>query len=524
MRGEPNRRRFLTLAGGSALVAALPLAGATAAPRRAVPRLSGDPFTLGVASGEPLPDGVVLWTRLAPEPLAPDGLGGMPPLAVPVDWQLAADPRFRHVVRSGVARATPELGHSVHVEVDGLRPDREYWYRFRAAGHLSETGRTRTAPAVGAALSSLTFAYLSCQNYFEGHFTALRHLADEDLDLVVHLGDYIYEISEPSEVGRDHLPVGEPGSLADYRVRYGQYKSDGDLRAAHAAAPWIVTMDDHEVDNDWAAGVGGEGEVGEGFLALRAAAFQAYYEHLPLRGTARPTGPDMALHRRFDYGGLARFHVLDGRQFRDDQVCYGPGLDHDCADRLAADRSMLGAAQERWLTEGLRDSGAVWDVLANQVLMMQADAAAGPERDFGMDTWDGYAAARDRLFRSVRDNRVENFVVLTGDAHRNLAADLKADFDDPESVTVGAEFMATSITSSGDGEDHDEWGRRWLAENPHMRFHNGQRGYGRCHVTRDEWRTDYRIVPYVSRPGAPVSTRASVYVAAGEPGIAQVES
>ncbi|GAB2882494.1 alkaline phosphatase D family protein [Streptomyces mayteni] len=512
------------MAGGTALAAALPLSGATAATVRESPRLTGYPFALGVASGDPLPDGVVLWTRLAPDPLAPDGRGGMPEVAVPVDWQVAADPGFRRVVRSGVARATPELGHSVHVDVRGLRPDREYWYRFRAARQLSETGRTRTAPAADATPNSLTFGYLSCQNYFEGHFTALRHLAEEDLDVVLHLGDYIYEISEPSGIGRDHLPVGEPYSLADYRVRHGQYKTDPDLRAAHAAAPWIVTLDDHEVDNDWAGDIGGEGETGDDFLAQRAAAFQAYYEHLPLRRSALPSGPHMSLYRRFDYGDLARFNVLDGRQYRDDQVCYGPGRDHDCAERRAADRTMLGAEQEHWLAEGLRDSDAVWDVLANQVLMMQADAAAGQERDFGMDTWDGYVAARDRLFGDVLRNGVDNFVVLTGDAHRNLAGDLRADFDDPDSETVGAEFMATSITSSGDGADHDEWGRRWLAENPHMRFHNGQRGYGRCRVTRDEWVTDYRVVPYVSRPGAPISTRASVYLAAGRPGIAQVEA
>lgn len=538
-----SRRRFLASAGGSAALSALPVAtgvpsapavpaaapagAAVPAPWRAASgtRLPGEPFTLGVASGEPWPDGVVLWTRLAPEPLAPDGRGGMPPGDVPVTWQVAEDPAFRRVVRSGVALATAGWAHSVHVEVGGLRPDRRYWYRFRTGRYVSATGRTRTAPAMGARLGSMRLAFASCQSYTEGHFTPLQHLAEEDVDLVVHLGDYIYEDAVPSPLGpaRDHLPAAELFSLADYRVRYGQYKSDPALQAAHAAHPWIAGLDDHEVGDNWARDVDGDEQSGPRFLARRAAAFRALYEHLPLRRTARPVGPDMRLYRRLTFGDLAQLNVVDTRQYRDNQPC-GPGRKLDCAERWDPERTMLGAAQERWLLDGLAGSRSTWNIMANQVFVMEGDAVAGPGQGFGMDTWDGYAAARQRLLDGVRERGVRNFVVTSGDAHRSVASDLTERFDDPGSATVATEFLGTSVSSGGDGADTDDWGELWLAENPHMRFHNVQRGYARCELTQGVWRTDYRVVPYVSRPGAGITTRASVYVAAGSPGIAHVDA
>ncbi|MCT2585506.1 alkaline phosphatase D family protein [Actinophytocola gossypii] len=505
------------MAGAGAL--AIPLTTASTASAWNNPRFPDDPFTLGVASGDPTPDGVVLWTRLAPDPLAADGRGGMPDRTVPVLWQVAEDPRFQRVVRSGLAWASPELGHSVHAEVSWLRPGRDYWYRFRTGHEVSETGHTRTAPAHGANPSSVDFGFVSCQNYADGYYTAFRHLAEEDLDLVVHLGDYIYEGGGQGSIGRGHLPEAEVFSLADYRIRYGQYKSDPDLRAAHAAAPWVVVLDDHEVDNNWADELDGhDNDV----LARRAAAFRAYYEHMPLRRAAMPRGPDMRLYRRLGYGRLARFNVVDTRQHRDNQAC-GDGNVSGCAERWDPDRTMLGAEQERWLLDGLGRSTATWNVLANQIFVMQGDSAAGPEQAFGMDTWDGYAAARQRLFDGIRSRDVDNFVVITGDAHRSVAADLKADFDDPDSATVGAEFLGTSVSSGGNGQDQDDWGRTWLAENPHMKFHNSQRGYARCHLTDTHWRTDYRVVPYVDRPGAPVGTRATVHLEAGNPGIQGVD-
>lgn len=517
-----GRRRFLALAGAGSLAVASAIAGFSSSPAWANPRFAQNPFSLGVASGDPLPDGVVLWTRLAPDPVALDGRGGMPGQTVPVMWQVAEDPDFRRVVRGGVERATPELAHSVHVEVSGLRPDREYWYRFRAGREYSDVGRTRTAPAVGAQLSSLAFAFASCQNYPDGYFTAFRHLAEEDLDLVVHLGDYIYEGGGQGSIGRGHLPAVECFSLADYRIRYSQYKSDPDLQACHAVLPWVVILDDHEVDNNWAADLDGQDNGGPEFLDRRAAAFQAYYENMPVRRSALPAGPDMQLYRRLTYGTLAQFDVVDTRQYRDNQAC-GDGRQIDCDERHDPSRTMLGDAQEAWLLDGLEASTATWNVMANQIFMMQADHEDGPVQAFGMDTWDGYAAARGRLLAGVHERGVENFVVVTGDARRSVAADLKADFDNPESATVGTEFLGTSVSSGGNGQDMDDLGRTWLAENPHMKFHNVQRGYARCELTPRELRTDYRVLPYVLEPDAPISTRASIYVEAGCPGIQQVE-
>lgn len=515
-----NRRRFLAMAGGGTLAAAIGAQWAWPNPALAESRLPGDVFRLGVASGEPLADGVVLWTRLAPEPTAPDGKGGMPPANVPVTWQVAEDEQFRRVVRSGTAQATPQLAHSVHVNVTGLRPDRVYWYRFRAGNQVSATGRTRTAPDPRAALASLSFAFASCQNLPEGHFTVLRHLADDDLDFVVHLGDYIYEGGAQGTIGRGHLPAAETFSLTDYRIRHSQYKLDPDLQAAHAAFPWLVTVDDHDVENNWAASHSQPDTEPDQdpavFLQRRAAAFQAFYENQPLRLVSRPDGPDMRLHRRLAFGSLATLHMVDTRQYRDVQL-----TNQD--ERFDPARTMLGADQEAWLLDGLDSERRTWNILGNQVFMMQADHTDGDGVRYGMDTWDGYAAARQRLFDGVRDRGVDNLVIVTGDAHRSAAADLKLNFADQASPTVGVEFLGTSISSGRDGSPMDNLGQIWLRENPHMKYHNSQRGYGRCELTPTTWRTDYKVVPYVTTPGAPIQTAASIHLEAGVPGIQQVE-
>ncbi|MEV0287259.1 alkaline phosphatase D family protein [Kribbella sp. NPDC050820] len=512
MRDQLGRRHFLTLAGAAAVaVAVVPEA-----------RASGDLFTLGVASGDPQPDGVVLWTRLAPEPVAPDGYGGMPDKRYQVKWEVAEDPTFRRIVRRGVEHAVREWGHSVHAEVHGLRPDREYWYRFVVGDQISPVGRTRTAPALFSRLNELTFAFASCQAYTDGFFTAYRHMADEDLDLVVHLGDYIYEGGGAGTIGRAHIPTAEVFSLADYRVRYGQYKSDPNLKAAHAAAPWVVAPDDHDVENNWAGDISQiDTEPDQDpavFRQRRAAAYQAYYENLPLRRTSMPRGPEMQVYRRLTFGNLLQLNVLDTRRFRTDQLECVRG----CDDRFDPARTMLGAEQEKWLLDGLGRSHARWNVLGNQIFAFEADHDAGESERYGMDTWDGYAAARQRLFDGLVQRKVDNFVMITGDAHRSVAADLKLNFADPSSRTVGTEFLGTSISSGGNGVDTDALGVTWLAENPHMRFHNSQRGYQRCVVTRSGWRTDYRVVPEVTVSGGPVITRAGVTVEAGRPGVADV--
>ncbi len=518
-----NRRCLLHAASSAAAllaVARIPSVqatfGARAEKRQAVAGSSG-PFTLGVASGDPLPDGVVLWTRLAPDPLAG---GGMPPRPVPVDWELAADESFKRVLRRGAATADPSLAHSVHVEVDGLEPASWYFYRFRAGGVVSPAGRTRTAP-VGVP-DRLRLAVASCQHYEQGLYTAYQHMAVEDLDLVLHLGDYIYEGKSHPDWPRQHNSA-EVRTLDDYRNRYALYKSDPNLQAAHAAFPWIATWDDHEFDNNYADLVT-ENAKGPGqdsraaFRARRAAAYQAYYEHLPLRRAQRPRGPDARLYRHLAFGGLADLWVLDTRQYRTDQPC-GDRIKPPCPGAFDPVATLTGAAQERWLLQGVGSSQARWKVVPQQVPMFQRDFTAGPQRTFFMDKWDGYPAARDRIFGFVAARRIPNLVALTGDAHAFWASDLKVDFDDERSPTVGAEFVATSISSEGDGSETTREAETVLAESPHVRFHNRRRGYLRCEVTPGLWRTDMRAVDVVTVPGAPVTTKASFVVENGRPGI-----
>lgn len=518
-----NRRGLLTatLVAGSA--AAIPgwIGSASAA---------SNPFTLGVASGDPSPGGVVLWTRLAPDPLAVDGMGGMPARAVPVQWQVAKDESFRQVVREGTAQAVPEWAHSVHVELDGLRPGHHYYYRFRAGGEISPVGRTKTAPAPGAKLDRLAFAFVSCQAWYEGFYTAYRHLAEDDLDVVLHLGDYIYEygVGPTGGVRNVALPeqyLRETFTLEEYRNRHALYRTDPDLQLAHARFPWLVTVDDHEVENNWADDISQKDTEPDQdpavFRQRRAAAFHAFYEHMPLRRTSMPAGPDMQLFRRATYGRLATFNMLDTRQYRSDQAC-GDGLIIDCAERLDPSRTMLGERQERWLLDGMAGSRTTWNVVADQLLMAQLDHNATPEvQAFGADLWDGYAAARGRLLNEVAERHIRNPVVLSGDIHRSLAAELKPNFDDPASPVVGVEFAGTSVSSGRDGADTDQLGLTFLQANPHLKFHNVNRGYVRCTASRDQMDVDYRIVPYVSRPDAPVSTRASFAVVAGAPGLHQ---
>ncbi|MFI9550437.1 alkaline phosphatase D family protein [Nonomuraea endophytica] len=518
-----SRRGFLTatLVAGSA--AAIPgWVGAAGA--------SSTPFTLGVASGDPAPDGVVLWTRLAPDPLAVDGRGGMPERPVPVQWQVATDEGFRRVVREGHTLARPQYGHSVHVELHGLRPGRDYFYRFRAGGEISPAGRTKTAPPPGARLDSLAFAFVSCQNWYEGYYTAYRHLAQEDLDVLFHLGDYLYEygVGATGGVRGIALPeqyLKETFTLTEYRNRHALYRTDTDLQAAHAAFPWMVTVDDHDVENNWARDISQidtePDQDRQVFLQRRAAAFQAFYEHMPLRRSALPWGADMRLYRRQAFGRLAAFSVLDTRQYRDDQPC-GDGEKVGCAERLDPNRTMLGERQEAWLLDSLGRSHTTWNILANQLLMAPLDHDAAPDvQSFGMDLWDGYAAARDRLLTGMVQRRVHNPVVISGDIHRSLAAELKTNFDDPNAPVMGVEFAGTSVSSGKDGADQDRIGQIFMRANPHLKFHNVQRGYVRAKATPDTLTVDYQVVPYVSRPGAPVSTRASFAVEAGRPGLHQ---
>ncbi|MFJ4642236.1 alkaline phosphatase D family protein [Streptomyces bobili] len=525
-----GRRRFLTLTAAAAALAFathVPARGATGARRLDPARISEDPFTLGIASGDPLPDSVVLWTRIAPAPYEPGG--GLAGQSVAVEWELAQDEGFGLVVRSGTALALPEYHHTVHVDVTGLDAARPYYYRFRTGPWISETGRTRTAPAPGAAPGALTFAAVSCQAYHDGYFTAHRHLAQEDLDMILHLGDYLYEYPVNSAGGaRGYadrvLPAvfdRETVTLEDYRLRYALYKSDPDLRAAHAAHPFVVTWDDHETENNYAGAVDEHGSPAAEFLLRRAAAYRAYWEHQPLRADRAPVGPDLPLYRRLHWGSLAQFDLLDTRQYRSDQA-YGDVQHTPGAESDDPARTMTGAAQERWLLDGWRASDAVWNVMPQQVCFSQRRLSTDVRAKMSMDAWDGYRASRSRILTGAQSAGVRNLVVLTGDVHVGYAFDIKADFDDPASRTVGTEIVATSVASGKDGTERPANWQTYLTANPHLRFYDGRRGYVRMRLTPDTARADFRTLAAVTTPGSPVSTAASFVTEAGNPGLTAV--
>ncbi|PZE19880.1 alkaline phosphatase D family protein [Paenibacillus xerothermodurans] len=520
--GKMNRRDFLQATGKVAL-ASLGLA-ITASLQGSVvdaaPKFTAYPFTLGVASGDPWPESVVLWTRLAPDPM--NG-GGMLDKDVPVKWEVALDDNFRKVVREGAAFARAQLGHSVHVEVDGLRPNQVYYYRFQAGKEISPTGRTKTLPTYGSRVEKMTFAFASCQNYPTGYFTPYRHMAADDLDMVFHLGDYIYEGPGPKpETPSPRYHNGpEIITLDDYRKRYALYKSDSDLQAAHAKFPWVVAMDDHEIENNHAGLIPEANQPIEPFLARKAAAFQAYYENMPLRSSSLPSGFTMQLYRQFYYGDLANVHVLDTRQFRDDQAS-GDGSKPPTPESTSVERSILGEEQEQWLLSGLNQSQAQWNIIPQQVFFCKRDFRIGDGEQFSMDGWDGYSANRDRIINFAEQKNLSNLVILTGDVHSNWACDIKADFNDPDSQILGAEFVGTSITSGGDGFDITDAQQAILAENPHIKFYNSQRGYVRCTATHEKFQADYLVVPFVTRPGADISTRASYMMEKGKPGLQKI--
>lgn len=474
----------------------------------AAPKFDGDPFRLGIASGEPAPDGIVLWTRLAPNPM---DTSAMPNSNVPVRWEIAEDESFRKIARKGTAMATPGLAHSVHVEASGLKPWRWYWYRFQAGSHRSMTGRFRTAPAPNMQPEQMRIAFASCQQWTQGLWTAYQHMAAEDLDLVLHLGDYIYEQGYRGDVRAQGKA--ETFTLTDYRNRHALYKTDPLLQRAHARFPWLVTWDDHEVSNNYAADVQEKGQPRAEFLERRASAYQAYYEHMPLRARAIPSGSKMALYRRLDFGQLMRVHMLDTRQYRTDQMC-GDGLKKACAD-LANPHTLLGPEQEKWLEEGLRSSNARWDVLGQQILMTLQDFDPGADEVFNMDSWSGYPLARKRLLEVLASRPQKNTVVLTGDVHSNWAGQLHMDAPKTSTPCLAAEFVGTSISSGGDGMDTTKRAEDVLSANPQVRYFNGRRGYVRCEVTAKAWKTDYRVLPYVTKPGAPIATHTSFTI---EPG------
>ena len=468
-------------------------------------------FGLGIASGQPRQSGMVLWTRLTG-----DGL----PEHVPVRWEVADDERFQRVVARGEEIAEAAWAHSVHAEPAGLESARGYWYRFSALGQQSTIGRTRTAPAPDAA-ATLRFVITSCQRYDVGHYAAWRHVAAEDPDVVFFLGDYIYEYASKPDAVRP-VEGGVVRTLAQYRARYATHKSDPQLQAAHAAAPWLLVWDDHEVANDY-ANMRSE-DLDPDFATRRAAAYRAYWEHMPFPKSVRPAGPDMRIVGRLDWGTLARIHLVDDRQYRDVQACPKPGRGGSntvslaaCPELLDPKRTLLGLEQERWLADGW-DLSRPWNLLAQQTLMARfswKDPAQGGGT-YWTDGWNGYPAARDRLLGAVAEKKVPGVVVLGGDVHSNYVADLKADFDDARSAVVASEFCGTSITSLGLAQSRIDAARPF---NPHIRFgRSDQRGYMSFVLDAKQLRARLQSVDRPADPASGITTVASFVVDAARPG------
>ena len=507
-----NRRAFIR--SGLALATAPWWASTALARVKKEVKLKDYPFQLGVASGEPTPTGIVLWTRLAPDPL--NG-GGMPADDVEVTWVVAHDEAMQKVVKKGQVLAHADLAHAVHVEVEGLEPNRWYWYQFHVSKDSSPVARTRTAPAADDAVQAFHFAFASCQHYESGLFTAYQHMAREPLDLIVHLGDYIYEGAAGSKGVRQHVGK-ELETLEDYRNRHAQYKTDPHLQQAHAACPWLVTWDDHEFDNNCAGDHSEQPNVkAEDFLRRRAAAYRAYYEHMPLRRSCLPQGPDMLLYRRVSFGDLVDFKVLDTRQYRTAQPC-GDGNKPPCQDVYDPNATLLGKAQREWLIQQLEKSPARWNVLAQQVMMGRVDRTPGDVVAWSMDQWPGYDVERKALLKFISERKVSNPIVLTGDIHTNWVNDLQVDFDQPTDPVVATEFVGTSISSGGDGAPTRADTAGVLAENPFVKFYNAERGYVSCSLSPTLWRSYYRTTPFVSRPDSPVVTRATFVVENGQAG------
>lgn len=532
--GLTSRRRFLLLGGATLAGFSVSSSGfASFAPhylkrqsRNPFP-FSSDPFSLGVAAGAPSADGFVLWTRLAPDPLAidPDQPGGITRAdharGIPVDFEIATEPEMRRIVASGTALAEAAFGFSVHQPVAGLAPARPYWYRFHLGDTASPIGRALTLPRPGRPAENLRLGFAACANYERGHFAAYRHLAAEQPDLTLFLGDYIYEQVEAHRpVIRRHSDGAAPTDLDAFRRRYAQYRLDPDLRALHATTMTLATWDDHEVENDYAGAFSETFTPRADFLKLRRAAYQAFYEHFPLR--QRPTGDGLRIHDSLAYGDLARISLLDGRQYRDAGACYGKpdrGGGHlvdsaTCADLLDPKRSMLGLEQEQWLAGNLAHSSARWNLIAQNVIMAQQSTKGADGNVVAWtDAWDGYPLARERLLRAAAATR--NPVVFSGDIHSFWQNDLML----PETATPTAtEFVVSSVTSDGPPDAHL---KAQMNEHAHIHFAESRhRGYAVAEIDGPMMVTHFRTVDDVTKADATRGTLATFILEDGQPGAA----
>jgi alkaline phosphatase D len=526
-----SRRRFVQRA-----VAASALAVAPFGQLVAQVKFSSYPFKLGVASGDPATDGFVLWTRIAPEPFEPEQLGRV---GFEVEWEVAEDPGFTRIAARGSALAEAHLAHSVHAEVGGLAPGREFFYRFRLGRYESPVGRALTTPAPEDSPASLRYAACSCAHYEQGFFSAYRYMADDRPDLIVELGDYIYE----GGYGENRVRLfdkREAVTLADYRRRYAEYKLDPDLQAAHQACPWLLTWDDHEVNNDYAALVGSDEACGgeaahREFVARRAAAYQAWYEHMPVRVSRLQAEGRIRVYGDLDWGRLARFYVLDTRQYRSPLACARPATFATCdteagrrllfvgagAGRLIGttdpackgeledpSRSMLGAEQERWLDGALAASRARWNLLALGTPFATIVEGTPEAPLVYSDGWGGYPLAQRRLIDALGRHKVANPVMLTGDLHAFFVNEVRTDRDRP----VAAELVTTSIANNNTDKS------KVLHLNPQILYHDSTHsGYLRCELTPGRLRADLVAIEDMHDPRTPRRVLASFEVAAGDP-------
>ncbi len=526
---QPSRRRTLKAALGLGLACAC----ATPAFGQSLGQLFGlrfnqNPFALGVASGFPEPNGIALWTRL---------IGIKDDVDVPVRCEIALDEAFSKGLQRLDAVALASQGHSVHLWPQRLAPQTPYFYRFLAGDAQSAVGRTRTAPALDASPAKLRLGLTSCQHFEAGTFKAWREIAQLDLDCVAFVGDYIYESNYAKALRiRDHNAASVPRTLDGYRTRYELYKSDADLQAAHAAHPWVLMWDDHEVENDYAALASARLIDAPTFAAQRASAYQAYWEHQPMpkalkHWPGQDAAAQMALNQRIRWGQLATLWTLDTRQHRHVHACQQPPggegkgggklvTASSCPELFDPSRSLLGMAQERWLSDGMQASKSTWRLLAQPTQISTTTpnfAAVGGEAKAWTDAWDGYPAARERLLRTIQHGQLNNVVTLGGDVHRHVAADLRLKPNDSASPIIASEFVTTSITSRG---LNDALMAAVQANSPDMRHaRSDERGYGLITVTPSTTRCDFVGTPHPVRDSSVFRIQASFEVELGTPGV-----
>ena len=513
-----QRREFNQHLQRSALALALmPWLSAVASPTDKPRVWRSNPFALGVASGRPRADSVVLWTRILFS--EDDRAAGTQALRVLLE--VFADPALQRRVYKTEVATHETRAHSVHVHVQHLQPGTDYWYRFRQSDVFSAVGHTRTAPALNAEVQELRLALSSCQHYEQGQYTAHAEIAKQQLDFVLFLGDYIYESSNPQYAVRKHSSD-EPKTLAQYRERYEQYKRDPMLQAAHAAHPWVLMWDDHEVVNDYANDQDRQYTDPRQVLKRRAAAYQAYFEHQPLLlGPDRDNPANMRLYDQLSWGKLADLWTLDCRQYRSPQACRDPvrgggRMVVQCDELSDARRSMLGQAQERWLTQRLSQSTAQWKLVAQATQISSTSVATPVGRSYWNDAWDGYPEARKRLLQTMVDAKLNNVVTLGGDVHCNVAANLRLEPNNAQSPIVASEFVTTSITSRGLGDKPAALIRDSNSDLLHYR--SDERGYSLITVTPTQVRCDFRTTKFPAGSEAELKTQASFVVKSGQAG------